>query len=169
MRRNADIIIAVDPDVEKNGIATLDTDTRHITIDTATLPVMLHYIQLTAQQAAEAGRSVKVFVEDGSLNRSNWHLNPRDSKAIAAAKGKAQGRNHQRGKDIIELLQWQGISTEGIAPLRKVWRGKDKKITHKELTAIVGDVRHTNQEGRDAALIAWVMAGFPIRMIRQQQ
>lgn len=164
MRKNADIIIAVDPDVAKNGIATLDTATRAIKADTATLPVMLHYIQLTAQQANESGRTVKVYVEDGSLNRSNWHLNPRDSKAMAAAKGKAQGMNHQRGKDIIELLQWHGIPTEGIAPLRKIWRGRERKITHKELTAIVGNVAHTNQEGRDAALIAWVMAGFPIRI-----
>jgi hypothetical protein len=46
-----------------------------------------------------------------------------------------------------------------------VWRGKDRKITQEELAAIVGqELPRTNQEGRDAALLAWVMAGLPLKL-----
>jgi hypothetical protein len=67
--------------------------------------------------------------------------------------------------DIVELLQYKGIDVTPVAPLKKVWRGKDRKITQEELAAIIGqELPRTNQEGRDAALLAWVMAGLPLRL-----
>lgn len=53
-------------------------------------------------------------------------------------------------------------------PLAKHWKGPDKKITHKELKylvePIVGPIKATNPEKRDAVLLAWHYAGFPMRM-----
>ena len=65
-------------------------------------------------------------------------------------------------------LTYGGISVIQVPPLRKIWKGKDRKITHEELTAIVGKIKHTNQEGRDAALLAWVHAGLPLDKRRQR-
>ena len=61
-------------------------------------------------------------------------------------------------------MQWQFVK-----PFRKVWSGRDRKITHEELSAVTGLVYgRTNQEMRDAALIAWVSAGLPVRVIKRK-
>jgi hypothetical protein len=44
-----------------------------------------------------------------------------------------------------------------------MWHGRDGKITQEEIAAFTGiDGRH-NQEERDAALLAWIYAGLPIK------
>lgn len=48
--------------------------------------------------------------------------------------------------------------------LRKGWKGKDGKITHDELASFTGLMGRTNQDVRDAALLAWAFAGLPIRV-----
>ena len=159
-----DYIIGIDPDTERNGYACIDVATRKVTVSTATLPALIEIVCIMQATASAAGKSLKVFVEAGWVNHPNWHLGFRDSKQMAAAKGKALGRNHQRGMDIVELLRYHGIDVEEAAPLKKVWRGKDRKITQDELAAIVGEIPRTNQEGRDAALLAWMHAGLPIRI-----
>lgn len=158
--RKIDYIIGIDPDVDRNGYAFIDVDTGKVTVDTATLPVLLDMVDVIQSTALATEKHLKVVVEAGWLNAPNWHLGFRDTKQMAAAKGKSLGRNHQRGMDIIELLKYRGIDVEGVPPLDKVWRGKDRKITHAELVRIVGEVKHTNQEGRDAALLAWVHSGI---------
>ncbi len=159
----ADYIIGIDPDTEHNGYAMIDMDTRKVTVATPTLPVLLDMVDVVQSMALATDRYLTVFVEAGWMNLPNWHLNFRDSKQMAAAKGRALGRNHQRGMDIIELLMYRGVDTKAVAPLRKIWKGKDRKITQRELEAIVGKVGRTNQEGRDAAILAWVNAGLPLR------
>lgn len=159
-----DYIIGIDPDVDRSGYAMLDMSTKHMTVDTATLPTLIDCCNVVQSTALATDKNLVVYVEAGWLDHSNWHLDWRDSKERAAAKGKAVGRNHQRGMDIIEMLMWHGIKVIPVKPLKKIWRGRDKKITHDELVRIVGEVKHTNQEGRDAALIAWVHAGLPLKI-----
>ena len=159
-----DFVIGIDPDTERNGYAMVDRATRKVNIATATLPVLLDMVDVIQSTALATDKHLKVFVEAGWLNRPNWHLGFRDSKQMAAAKGRALGRNHQRGMDIIEILMYRGIDVAAVPPLKKVWKGNDRKITQEELAAIVGDIPRTNQEGRDAALLAWVHAGLPIRL-----
>ena len=159
-----DYVIGIDPDVERSGYACIDMETKKVTVDTATLPVLLQTIEIMQSTALASDKRLTVFVEAGWLRESNWHLNFRDSKQTAAAKGRAAGRNHQRGMDICELLSYSGISVVQVPPLTKIWHGKDRKITHEELCSIMGPVKHTNQEGRDAALLAWVHAGLPIKV-----
>lgn len=157
-------IIGIDPDVERNGYAFIDMDTRKVKVETVSMPHLIELITILQATANAAGKKLTVYVEAGWLNQSNWHLDWRDNKMKAAAIGKSQGRNEQRGRDICELLTYRGITVVQVPPLKKIWKGKDRKITHDELTAIVGKIEHTNQEGRDAALLAWVNAGLPIIM-----
>lgn len=161
-------IIGIDPDVERNGYALIDLETRKVTVDTIELPQLIDTISRQRTIADMEGKHLTVYVEAGWLIQSNWHLTFRDSKQRAAAKGKAVGRNHQRGMDICELLKFNGISVVQVPPLRKIWGGKDYKITHDELVEVVGPVKHTNQEGRDAALLAWVHAGLPVRLTKRR-
>ena len=51
-------------------------------------------------------------------------------------------------------------------PLRKIWKGKDGKITDEEIKAFMPIIERTNQEERDAALLAWNEAGFPMKIGR---
>lgn len=154
----ADYVIGIDPDTNRNGYAIVETATKTIHAGTASLPDLLELVMIKAASAAAVGKTMKVFVEAGWLNHSNWHLDWRDTKEKAAAKGRSAGRNHQRGMDIVELLRYRGVDVTEAKPLQKIWKGLDRKITHEELTAIVGKIEHTNQEGRDAALLAWVNA-----------
>ena len=148
-----DILIGIDPDVDRNGAALLDIRTRKLEISTLAFPDLIDYI-IYQQRAAEVqGRILKVVVEAGWMNQGNWHLRNSDTKAVAVAKGVHQGRNEQVSRLIGEMCQHHRVQYEFIRP-----------ITHEELAYFTGIHGRTNQEGRDAALIAWTYAGLPVRV-----
>jgi len=106
-----------------------------------------------------------VVVEASWMIQANWHVNKFDRRNRAAAKGYDVGRNHQVGMLIVEMCKVNGIPVVEHIPLRKCWSGKDRKITHEELTQFCPvDKTRTNQEMRDAVLLAWAFADFPIRL-----
>lgn len=165
------IIIGIDPDVEASGLGIINTtSTAGLFVDYATLalPELIDELEKTTQQAGEY--PYRIFIEAGWLNKGNWHLNPHDNKKLAAAKGRQAGRNHQLGLDICALLDYRGIRHTEVLPLVKCWKGKDRKITHEELDTIVRWVNGTglprkrsNQEERDALLLAWEKSALPIK------
>lgn len=163
-----DIVIGIDPDAEKNGVAFLDRRTKAIQAMTLTFPETLDYIRYADSQAKAAGRTLAVVVEAGWLNKGHWHIGYNDSRQEAAAKGNAVGRNHETGRKIVEMCEHWGMRVVQMRPLplrvgrANLWRGKDGKITAEELAAITGLRGRTNQEARDAALLAWTWAGFAI-------
>lgn len=166
-KQRVDIVLGIDPDAERNGIATLYRESRLLTADTMTFPDLLDYLRYMQSQAATARRHLRVIIEAGWLNKTHWHVSYNDSRQAAAAKGNAVGRNHETGRKIVEMCEHWGIGHELIKPLPlkaggvNLWRGKDGKITAEELAAITGLKGRTNQEARDAALLAWVWAGLP--------
>ena len=172
-RLNVNIVIGIDPDAERNGIATLNRESRLMTADTMTFPDLLDYLRYMQSQAATAHRALRVIIEAGWLNKTHWHVGYKDSAQAAAAKGNAVGRNHETGRKIAEMCEHWDIPHELIKPLPlkaggvNLWRGKDGKITAEELTAITGLRGRTNQEARDAALLAWVWAGLPTAILRK--
>lgn len=158
-----DYIVGIDPDADKSGIATIRTSDKQIEVKTETFPKLLDYF-IFLKKISESS-SVVVFVEAGWLISHNWHTNPRDSKALAASKGNAVGRNHETGRKIVEMARHYGLEVYEARPLKKCWRGPDGKITHEELAYFVPNLpKRTNQEQRDAALISWHFSGFPIRV-----
>lgn len=164
------IIVGIDPDVEASGIGIIDTTACELTVDYTVLPLPKLVERLQSIVLQEKIHPVRIFIEAGWLNKGNWHLAPRDTKQVAAAKGRQAGRNHQLGLDLCTLLDHQGIPHTEVLPLIKCWKGKDRKITHEELDAIVRWVNGTglprkrsNQEERDALLLAWEKSGLPIK------
>lgn len=157
-----DVIIAIDPDVTKSGVCTLQPKTRDLKFDALDFPNVLELIR-TTKDLTEPGKLV-VVVEAGWMNKSNWHLLQYDSKAQAARKGYDVGRNHETGHKIVEVCKALGIRVVEHIPLVKRWRGKDGKITHEELAYFTGITKRTNQDERDAILLAWNFAGLPIRV-----
>ncbi|OKZ38633.1 MAG: hypothetical protein BHV68_10415 [Bacteroidales bacterium 43_8] len=141
-----DVLIGIDPDVERSGYSVLDT-----------------------RNCKENDERVAVYVEAGWKNKSNWHLSPKDTRAIAAKKGEHVGRNQETGRKIVEMLRHYGIQVMEQSPLRKCWQGKDGKITHEELkrlcqmSGIAFNASRSNQEERDSALLAITCSGLPIK------
>lgn len=160
-----DIIIGIDPDIEQSGVARLDIEPRKVWADHLPLPLLLDYILTVKEVARMRGKSLRVVVEASWDTAHNWHGGWKDSKAIAARKGYDVGRNHQTGRLIIELLRHYGIDVDEARPLKKIWQGRDGKITHAEMTQVCGwDKKRSNQEERDAMLLAWNASGLPIRI-----
>ena len=158
-------IIAIDPDVDKSGIAVVNA-TKKIVEKAGKIEIaeLCEFFRLNAD------KRIKVIVEAGWLNVSNWHLQAsckyvRNPMARAAKIGYSTGENHRVGKIIIEIARYFGIEVEEMKPLIKCWSGHDKKITAEEIKAITGYSERTNQDVRDAILLAWVGANLPIRII----
>lgn len=152
-------IIAIDPDIIKSGVATLDRKTRNVQTECLPFPELIEKLRTLPDK-----ENTLVVVEAGWLNKSNWHIDAKDSARSAAAIGRVTGMNHEVGKKILECAVFYGCNTDECKPLRKSWNGKDGKITHEEITRFIHCLpARTNQEVRDAALIAWVYAGLPIK------
>lgn len=157
-------IIAVDPDVDKNGVAYLKPSTRQLEVSNLTFPELLDYLQSAKKVRDETKETLIIVVEAGWLVKSNWHLKNKDNKKIASAKGNSAGRNHEVGRKIVEMCKHYELDVIERYPLKKRWKGSDGKITHEELKYFTGLMGRTNQEGRDAALLAWDWAGLPIKI-----
>lgn len=156
-------IVAIDPDVTHSGVARISLPSKVIDADSLPFPVLIDRLREWKEIADSEGVPIKVIVEAGWLNRSNWHLIGRESPRIAAAKGNAVGRNHETGRKIFEMAKHIGLEVEEVKPLLKRWQGPDGKITAKELEQITGQSIRCSQDVRDAILLAWVFADIPIK------
>lgn len=156
------IIIGIDPDIDKSGVCVLDPKGRHVQATVASFPDLMGYFE---RQSKQSDIDTTVVVEAAWMhNKTNWHMNPKDSKRVAAAKGYSVGQNHQTGKLICEMARSYGLKVVEHIPLVKCWKGKDRKITDAEIKAFIPIQGRTNQESRDASLLAWVFAGLPIKV-----
>lgn len=159
-----DNIIAIDPDVDRSGVAWLRPKTRRLECDALSFPELLDYLLSARRKCDECCESLMVVVEAGWLVRTHYHANRRDNYRSAAAKGNAVGRNHEIGRQIVQMCRHYDLEVVEQRPLRKIWAGPDRKITHRELTAFapIANRRRTSQEMRDACLLAWNHAALPM-------
>lgn len=162
-------IMAIDPDVDRSGVAVIDVSSRTMTTSTMTMPELIESLRTESLKPLPKGELL-VVVEASWLASANWHLTSRDNVRTAAAKGERTGRNHQVGMTLVELCRYYNLSCEERRPLLKVWHGKDGKITFTELSrlckgsGITYEARKNNQEERDAALLAIDHSGIPMIM-----
>lgn len=161
-----DSIIAIDPDVTRSGVAFLKPSTKGIEVYNLSFPELIEYIQQTKNEHLEKNLSLIVVVEASWLIQGNWHLSSWERKQRAASKGYDVGRNHETGRKIVEMCKYNGVEVLEHYPLRKCWKGKDGKITHEELASFTGIRQKTNQDVRDAVLLAWMFSGLSVRVKR---
>lgn len=161
----ADIIIGIDPDTHLSGVARLDVAGRRCAASSLPFALCVDYVRDVVKRADATGDKVAVVVECSWEEAHNWHLNWSDSKAVAAKKGYSVGAMHETGKKLVEMLEHYGIEVRTQRPLIKCWKGRDRKITHDEITQVCGwEKRRSNQEERDAMLLAWYASGLPIKV-----
>lgn len=154
-----DIIISVDPDIEKSGVSIIDRMCKRIQFFSLTFPEVIEKCGNVLHECEISGKRLKIIVEGGWLNRGYWHVNPYDSKPVAARKGHDVGLNHGAGMKLVEYMEYHKFPVTVIRPLKKCWKGKDGKITHEELNyqlKLYGfePLKRTNQDQRDSCLIA---------------
>lgn len=160
-----DYIIGIDPDALKSGVACLSLKTMRVDLFALPFPELTDYLK---DVNLVLPNSI-IYVEAGWLSESNWHLGKYDSRQLAASKGNSVGRNQETGRKIIEMAKHYGLEVLEVRPLKKCWRGPDDKITHDEIAYFMpGFPARSNQETRDAALLAWNYAGFPIKIKPKQ-
>lgn len=160
------IIVGIDPDIVASGVAVLDVKEKSIILSTKSFGELVSYFQCLREIT-----DLVVVVEAGWLNKkASWHCNPHESNNVSAKKGLAVGRNQQVGHDIADLCRVYGLKVVEQAPLKKCWQGKDGKISHDEFKMITGITKkRTNQEERDAGLLAWCYSNLPIRIKLQSK
>lgn len=149
-------IVAIDPDVDRNGVACLDLVSKQLSVQNLSFPETLDFF-LSMRESQK--RDTMVIIEAGWFNHTHWHVKRRDSGKVIAAKGNAVGRNHEVGRKLAEMCDHWSIPYRLVKPLRKIWKGTDGKITATELERLL--VSHgvkfsfarSNQEERDACLL----------------
>ena len=156
------IVIGVDPDVDGSGVGVLDLDTHEVKNLQLRLPELVDYL-------TDMRGSAMVFVEAGWKNRGNYHLKNK-GQYHASKIGEQVGRNHEVSKIIGEFCEHNHVPFVHVVPLKKCWQGPDGKITHEELMALIEGSGlsmkkcRTNQEIRDAILLAITHSNIPMRM-----
>lgn len=169
MKTRADYIIGIDPDTDKSGIAQVRVAGREVELFSASFPEMLDYLQRMRQKELTEGIKVMVVVEASWRISTNWHTKRGESVRVSASKGIDQGRCAEVGRKIVECARYYGLEVVEQLPLKKIWKGREGKITDEEIKAFIPIKGRTNQETRDAALLAWNEAGFPIRIITNKR
>ncbi|MFJ1490525.1 hypothetical protein [Capnocytophaga canis] len=160
-----DFIIGIDPDIEKSGVSFLEVKTRKLEVSSLTFPKLLDYLKFIREKHSQADEKLIVVVEAGWLvQKSNYHGH---TGARAEKIAKNVGANHETGKKIVEMCKHYGLEVQEIRPLKKMWKGKDGKITHEELASFTGITGKTNQDMRDSVLISWCFAELPIKITSQ--
>ena len=102
----------------------------------------------------------------------------RGGKMSAQAVGQAVGRNQAVGMKLLEMCRHMGMDAFAVRPLQKtmrvgsgtqqMWGGTDGKVRADELERLLADngrympKGRTNQDERDAVLIALRAAGYAI-------
>ena len=165
--------VGIDPDVEKSGLAIVDKQARCVTYAGAlTFPEVITHLRMIAQEHAQEMSRVLIVIEDSDTS-TNWHTNKlmtngqplKNKLSTAAAIGRSAGMCHATLRHLKECAEQMGLPVLMQPPFRKYWKGPDGKITHEECAEFaVGLPKRTNQEVRDAVLLAWLSANIPIRI-----
>jgi hypothetical protein len=136
------ILIGIDPDVEKSGFARIEGN--QLKLDN------LSFFDLYEELKSYQNQVTKpiVYVELGSLNKTNWHSKESKSSKWNSNIGAALGRNFEVANKIVEMCEYLKIPYVKIKP-------KASKITNDYFKKITGIDTRTNQEQRDAMMLIW--------------
>lgn len=162
--KRCEVFIGIDPDVDKSGVAYVDKTTRKLETAALAESDLRSYLLFVRNSAEQLKTSYVVVIEASWLIGHNWNVHYKMNVHTAAATGHSAGRNHQVGISIAKFCEENNIRHYLALPLKKCWRGANGKISHAELQSFTGIMSKTNQEQRDAALLAWVHAQLPIKL-----
>ena len=136
------MIIGIDPDLVKSGVAILS--------DSLELKTMT-FAETVDLFRSQQDQIKKVVIEAGWLNKkSNLHSRHGQSKTTGERIAKNVGENHATGKLLVEMAKSFKLNVVEVRPTRA-------KKNAEEFKRITGYVGRTNQEVRDAGMLIWGM------------
>lgn len=136
------MIIGIDPDLEKSGVAILNPT---LELRNLSFPDLVELFRLNQDEIK------KVVIEAGWLNKkSNYHRHISQSKSASERIAKNVGENHATGKLISEMASYYGLAVVLVKPTRTKLNGVD-------FNKFTGWHGRTNQEQRDAAMLIFGM------------
>lgn len=145
-------VIGIDADSDKSGVAVVNKELKTVHVQTLSFFDLFDFLK-------DNKADIKVVkIECGYLNaKSSWH--GAKSQAYASRIGKNVGQNIQTARLIVLMCEYLQIPYLERKPLKKIWKGKDGKITQFELQGQLASLGYTysgkkNQDARDAILIA---------------
>ncbi len=133
------IVIGIDPDIDKNGIAVKSKDE-------FTLHNWRFFELFDNLKALDREQIVLVIIEGGWLNKGNWHKQEKGSASINTKIGQHTGANHETGKKIAEMMEYLGLPYKIVKPTQT-------KVNAKLFKMITKYEGRTNQEQRDAYML----------------
>lgn len=134
------LLIGIDPDVHKNGVCFKNGN--DYLLKNLTFFELYDFLKFYKEREEKP----TIYIEKGSLNKSNWHTKQNYSAAFNSKIGENTGRNFETANKIIEMCQYLKLDYVEIKPTRK----KINAIDFKKLTGLK---MRTNQENRDAFML----------------
>lgn len=133
------MIVGIDPDIDKSGIATLCDDGEGLQLNNLSFIHVMDFVRLHKDE-------IKcVYIEAGWFNKkSNWHAASNINKA--AKIGKNVGMNHAAGMLLEQSIKHEGINVILVRPTKS-------KLSAEQFLKLTGYKGRTNQEARDAAMM----------------
>ena len=142
------ILIGIDPDVDKSGVAQMAFESLGL-LNLSFFHLfdfLSHAKNISENTVITAKIPIKVYIEAGWLNKSNWHTSDSKSRHVNTRIGNNTGANHEVGRKIAEMCEYLKIDYELVRPTQS----KVDAVYFKQLTKYQG---RTNQEQRDAAML----------------
>lgn len=136
------MLIGIDPDVFKSGIAFINGDS--LTLDNLTFFELFEMLRFYKEKEEKP----IVYVECGFLNKSNWHKKTGYSSGFNAKIGERTGANFETAKKICEMCEYLNLPYYKIKPTKS-------KISSEYFKKITGAKFRTNQEQRDAYMLIY--------------
>ena len=147
--------IAIDPDTHRSGVAIYDTNHKSLISLSLDLFPLLDFI------LNMRGDNPLLIIEHSLLISHNFTAhNAKTNINVSTKIANYVGQNHCIANVFIKFCIHNNIQYKTVKPLKKCFGVKGKKITHKQLLAIkeLSDLgfnkKTTNQEERDAILLA---------------
>jgi len=136
------ILIGIDPDVDKSGVAFLQGD--QLKLQNLTFFELFDLLSFYKEKEVKP----TVYVECGFLNKSNWHKKNAYSAAMNSKIGERTGANFETAKKIVEMCIYLKLPYLQIKPTAT-------KISNEYFKSITGIQTRTNQEQRDAFMLVF--------------
>ena len=145
-----DILIGIDPDSKKSGVAIYLSLTKEYFIKTVSF---FELYEILSTQKESVFNKILVILEAGWLNKSNWHVNKNQSNAVSGLIGNKTGLNHQTGILIEQMCQYLNIEYRLVRPTTQKWTLTTcKNITHVNMKYIPSE---SKQDCVDALKLIW--------------
>ncbi|MEW7862728.1 hypothetical protein [Acinetobacter baumannii] len=142
--KEAQIIIGIDPDLEKSGVAILGND---LQLKNLTFPETVELFR------NEQDSIKKVVIEAGWENKkANLRVGGGHSRQVNEQIARRVGMNHATGILLAEIAQALGLAVLLVKPTKS-------KLNAEQFNKITGWQGRTNQEQRDAGMLIWGMNG----------